>query len=71
MPKIIYDYVLFDSDDVAQLPIAYPNIKELSRITGLSTQVLHKRFNDSNVIYVGEYGIERFKKEIDNENLYG
>ena len=65
MPKIIYDYVLFDIDDLAQLPIAYPNIKELSRITGLSTQILHKRFNESSVIYVGKYGIERFKKEIE------
>ena len=65
MPKLVYEYVIFYSDDIAQLPIAYPSIKELSRITGLSTQVLHKRFNDSNVIYVGEYGIERFKKEME------
>lgn len=64
MPKLVYEYVIFYSDDVAQLPIAYPSVKELSRITGLSTQILHKRFNDSDVIYVGEYGIERFKKEI-------
>ena len=63
MPKLLYDYVLFDSDDVAQLPIAYPTIKELSRITGLSTQILHKRFSENNVIYIGEYGIERFRKE--------
>ena len=65
MPKLLYEYVIFYSDDVAQLPIAYPSIKELSNITGLSTQVLHKRFNDSDVIYVGDYGIERFKKEIE------
>ena len=65
MPKLVYEYVMFYSDDVAQLPIAYPSIKELSRITGLSTQVLHKRFSDSDVIYVGDYGIERFKKEIE------
>ena len=65
MPKLVYEYVMFYSDDVAQLPISYPSIKELSRITGLSTQVLHKRFNDSDVIYVGEYGIERFKKEME------
>lgn len=67
MPKMVYDYVIFNSDDIAQLPIAYPTIKELSNITGLSTQVLHKRFNESNVIYVGEYGIERFKKEEEND----
>ena len=66
MPKLLYDYVLFDSEDLAQLPIAYPTIKELSRITGLSTQVLHKRFNESSVIYIGEYGIERFKKKVES-----
>ena len=63
MPKILYEYVIFYSDDIAQLPIAYPNIKQLSNITGLSTQVLHKRFSENNIIYIGEYGIERFRKE--------
>ena len=67
MPKLLYEYVIFYSDDVAQLPIAYPSIKELSLITGLSTQALHKRFNDNDIIYIDRYGIERFKKEIDNE----
>ena len=63
MPKILYEYVIFYSDDIAQLPIAYPNIKQLSNITGLSTQALHKRFSENNIIYIGEYGIERFRKE--------
>ncbi len=68
MPKILYEYVLFRSDDVAQLPIRYATIKELSQMFNLDTQTLHKRFKDSDVIYIGEYGIERFKKEgEDNE----
>ena len=65
MPKILYEYVIFYSDDIAQLPIAYPNIKQLSNITGLSTQALHKRFSENNIIYIGEYGIERFRREND------
>jgi len=63
MPKIIYDYVVFRADDLAQLPITYATIKDLSNVFNLDTQTLHKRFNESNVIYIGEFGIERFKKE--------
>lgn len=70
MSKNIYDYVLFYNDDVSELPIAYPNIKQLSNITGLTTQALHKRFSHNDIIYVGEYGIERFRKEKeDNDEL--
>jgi predicted hydrolase (HD superfamily) len=63
MPKILYEYVLFRVEDVAQLPIAYATIKDLSKMFNLDTQALHKRFKESNVIYIGDYGIERFKKE--------
>jgi hypothetical protein len=66
MPKLLYDYVLFRAEDPAQLPIRYATIQELSSVFKLTTQVLHKRFKESNVIYINEYGIERFKKE--NEN---
>jgi hypothetical protein len=66
MPKILYEYVLFRSDDVAQLPIRYATIKELSKVFNLDTQTLHRRFKDSDVIYIGDYGIERFKKEGEN-----
>ena len=67
MPKIIYEYVMFYSDDVAQLPIFYPSIKELSNIFNLSTQSIHKKFNLNNPIYIENYGIERFKKEFSND----
>jgi hypothetical protein len=63
MPKTVYEYVMFRSDDVAQLPIRYATIKELSQMFNLDTQTLHKRFKDSDVIYIDQYGIERFKKE--------
>jgi len=63
MPKILYEYVLFRAEDVAQLPIAYATIKDLSKMFNLETQALHKRFKEGNVIYIGEFGIERFKKE--------
>ncbi len=63
LPKILYEYVLFRADDIAQLPIAYATIKDLSKMFILDTQTLHKRFKESNVIYIGDYGIERFKKE--------
>jgi len=66
MPKLLYDYVLFRAEDPAQLPIRYATIQELSSMFKTTTQVLHKRFKESNVIYIGDYGIERFKKE--NEN---
>jgi hypothetical protein len=65
MPKVVYEYVLFRLDDVAQLPIAYATIKDLSKMFNLDTQLLHKRFNESSIIYIGEYGIERFKKEVE------
>jgi len=65
MPKVVYEYVLFRPDDVAQLPIAYAMIKDLSKMFNLDTQILHKRFNESNVIYIADYGIERFKKEVE------
>jgi hypothetical protein len=67
MPKLLYDYVLFRAEDPAQLPIRYATIQELSKMFNLDTQALHKRFKESNVIYINEYGIERFKKENNNE----
>ena len=63
MPKLIYEYVLFRADDIAQLPIRYATIQELSKMFNIDTKTLHKRFKESNVIYINEYGIERFKKE--------
>ena len=63
MPKLLYDYVLFRADDTAQLPIRYATIQELSKMFSIDTKTLHTRFNESNVIYIGDYGIERFKKE--------
>ena len=54
---------MFRSDDVAQLPIRYATIKELSQMFNLDTQALHKRFIENNPIYIDRYGIERFKKE--------
>jgi hypothetical protein len=63
LPKLLYDYVLFRADDIAQLPIRYATIQELSKMFRLTTQLLHKRFNDNNIIYINDYGIERFKKE--------
>jgi hypothetical protein len=65
LPKVVYEYVLFRPDDVAQLPIAYATIKDLSKMFNLDTQLLHKRFNESSIIYIDEYGIERFKKEVE------
>jgi hypothetical protein len=65
MPRVLYEYVLFRPDDVAQLPIAYATIKDLSKMFKLDTQLLHKKFNESNVIYINDYGIERFKKEVE------
>jgi predicted hydrolase (HD superfamily) len=63
MPKLIYEYVLFRADDIAQLPIRYATIQELSKMFNIDTKTLHKRFKESDVIYIGDYGIERFKKE--------
>jgi hypothetical protein len=63
MPKLLYDYVLFRAEDLVQLPIRYATVQELSKMFNVDTKTLHKRFNESNVIYIGDYGIERFKKE--------
>ena len=67
MPKILYDYVMFLQDDVAQLPIRYTSIKELCMMFNMTKNALNKRFKNNNVIYINGYGIERFKKEYDNE----
>jgi hypothetical protein len=63
MPKLLYDYVLFRVEDLAQLPVRYATVQELSKMFNIDTKTIHKRFNESNVIYIGDYGIERFKKE--------
>ena len=65
MPKILYDYVMFLQDDVAQLPIRYTSIRELCIMFKMTKNALNKRFNNNNVIYINGYGIERFKKEIE------
>jgi hypothetical protein len=38
MPKIIYDYVVFRADDLAQLPITNAPVKDLSNVFKLDTQ---------------------------------
>lgn len=68
MPKPIYDYVMFLADDVTQLPIRYATFKELCIMFNLTKNALSKRFNKNSVIYIDGYGIERFRKEVEDEN---
>jgi hypothetical protein len=63
MPKVLYDYVLFDQEDIMQLPLRYATMKELCIMFGMTNNALNKRFNKCSVIYINGYGIERFKKE--------
>ena len=62
MPKILYDYVLFYANDPYQRPIDYKSIKELSIMFNISKKALYDRFRSSSIIYLENYGIERFKK---------
>ena len=62
MPKILYDYVLFYANDVYQRPIDYKTINELSIMFNISKKVLYDRFRSSAIIYIEDYGIERFRK---------
>lgn len=66
MPKTLYDYVMYRLDDPAQLPIRYLTIKEISTLTGKSTKSLHNQFNVLGGVVWEFYGIERFRKEIEN-----
>lgn len=62
MPKILYDYVLFYANDVYQRPISYHTINELSIMFNISKKALYDRFKSSDIIYLENYGIERFRK---------
>ena len=63
MPRVLYDYVLFLAWDTSQLPIRYATMKELCLMFSMTSNALNKRFNKNSVIYIGDFGIERFKKE--------
>jgi len=65
MPKILYDYVMFYTNDIYELPVKYLNIKKISELTGLSVNAIHKRFkaSENNVITIDQFSYERFIKE--------
>ena len=63
MPKVLYDYVLFYASDVYQRPIDYKSINELSIMFNISKKALYDRFRSSAIIYIENYGIERFRKQ--------
>jgi hypothetical protein len=64
MPKTFYDYVVFYTNDIYELPIKYLNIKKISELTGLSVNAIHKRFkaSENNIITIDEFSYERFRK---------
>lgn len=73
LPKNVYDYVMYRLDDPAQLPIRYLTINDISNLTGKSKKSLHNQFNVLNGVVWDLYGIERFKKEEEDnkmENIY-
>jgi hypothetical protein len=56
---------MFYSNDPYELPIRYLTIKKISDITGVNVKALYKRFrsSDNNVITIGDFSYERFRKE--------
>ncbi len=59
-----YEYVLFKSSDPYQLPIKYyDTLQDIAKEYNYHYKSLSRMFNNNNIIYLGEYSIERFRKE--------